>query len=87
MHDVGITRKDILQVNIANAEKTLVFQLLAGSWDKDLYIVAQCSKTFDIVIIQRVINTLLTDSVQILRDSVQILRDIDTIYHRHHQPI
>nr|DAG40317.1 MAG TPA: hypothetical protein [Caudoviricetes sp.] len=30
--------------------------------------VAQCSKTFDIVIIQRGFNTLLTDSVQKLRD-------------------
>nr|DAJ79605.1 MAG TPA: hypothetical protein [Bacteriophage sp.] len=42
--------------------------LLVGSWDKGLYIVAQCSKTFDIVIIQRDFNTLLTCSVQKLRD-------------------
>ena len=36
MHDIGITRKDILKVNIADAEETLFFQLLAcrvmGQW-------------------------------------------------------
>ena len=54
--------------------------LLVGLSDKGLYIVTQCSKTFDIVIIQRGFNTLLTDSVQ-------KLRVVDTIYRKNLQCI
>nr|DAM65102.1 MAG TPA: hypothetical protein [Caudoviricetes sp.] len=63
-------REKIFSSSISRMRKKLCSSsfLLVGSWDKGLYIVAQCSKTFDIVIIQRGFNTLLTDGVQKLRD-------------------
>nr|DAH77966.1 MAG TPA: hypothetical protein [Caudoviricetes sp.] len=63
-------REKIFSSSISRMRKKLWSSsfLLVGLWDKGLYIVAQCSKTFDIVIIQRDFNTLLTDSVQKLRD-------------------